>query len=503
LGLPETLLIDRANRSFFAELDIDALFQGQSPFIDPLADDPRKVRAYAAAPGSLGQRLFAYRKSLSDRPGVTELSRRLGHHDNYWGEREMNKIPIDASNWRDWYDLFTRTGLPLDPLRPFLGPEGIPEQSASVIFHEALRGETLGGFVARTGFDKKGLSLILGSNARGILPETILDLQGALPGLKGDLFFRALRPELVSFFPEAAANPPLLNISREQVAEAMALNLGEALYQHRMAHGIDLAQMAERLGVSDNTLKNYESISVRIDNPEVLRRAARILELDPRVVYLQYYPQVLRLFPLNPKPMDAAEYRYWTLERAGMRDGGNLREKLYAAARAEGIQGPEALAERMSIPSGLAKKYWQKIHPLTVEEIRRLSDSFPGLSYREWYEHFQGHALAYFLGRRVDGGIDYSLPEGWNYQNIASWDLKGELRRAIAECYDSPRAAAEQIGVGFLARNENLNRSLKDMSWTNDTIARVARGLGLDRRLIFLYFRAEELRPILYPASSD
>ena len=197
--------------------------------------------------------------------------------------------------------------------------------------------------------------------------------------------------------------------------------------------------------------------------------------------------------------MDAAEYRYWTRERTGMRDAGNLREKLYAAAQAEGIADPQTLASRMHIPEGLARKYWQKIHPLTVGEIQRLSEFLPALSYREWYEHFQGHALAYFLGRRINGEINYSLPEGWNFGSIAHWPLKAELRRAIAERYASPRAAAEQIGVGFLARNENLDRSLKDMSWTNDTIARVARGLGLDRRLIYLYFRAAELRPMLEP----
>ncbi|MCC6273642.1 MAG: helix-turn-helix transcriptional regulator [Deltaproteobacteria bacterium] len=497
LNLPEGELIRRANRSFFPELGVETLFPGRDVFVDPLADDPRKLRAYLAAPGSLGQLFFGYRKSLPDRPGAVEMSRRLGRHENYWGEREMNKIPVERGNWRDWYDLFQRTGLPFDPIQPFLGAEAGAERSASVLFHEALRGEALKTFAERTGFDRKGLSLLLSPQPRSVQPETILDLQRALPALQGDLFYRALRPELMEFFPEAARNPPILAIERDMVAEAMALNLGEALYAHRMERGIELAQLAQRLGVSDNTLKNYESISVQIENPEVLRRAAEILAVDPRVVYLHYHPQILRLFRLKPRPMDEAEYRYWTRERAAMRDPGNLRERLYAAAREAGVAGPEALAERLAIAPGLARKYWQKIHPLTVEEIRRLTEAFPVLSYREWYEHFQGHALAHFLGRRMDGEFDYSLPEGWNLERLRAWDLRSEIRNAVAARYASPRAAAEAVGVGFLARSENLARSLKEMSWTNDTIARIARGLGLDRRLLFLYFRGAELEPML------
>jgi len=497
LGIPEGELIRRSNRTFFPEFDIDRLFPGQEIFIDSLADDPRKIQTYAAEPGSLGQRLFAYRKTLPDRPGTIALSKRLGHHDNYWAERELNKIPIDRTNWRNWYDLLTRLGLATDPLRPFLGEKQAEEPKASVLFHEALQGEAVNHFAERTGFDRKGLGLLLGAKSRAVQPETILDLQRALPALEGALFYRALRPELKDFFPETTGPEPRLNISREEIAESMALNLGEDLYAYRMQHGIELAQLAASLGISDNTLKNYESISVQIENPEVLRRAARILDIDPRVLYIHYHPQILRLFPIQEGLLSDAEFRYWMKERASVRDAGNLREPLYATAFEAGIKNAEALEKHMAISPHLARKYWQKIHPLTVEEIQNLIQSFPALSYREWYEHFQGHALSYFLGRRMDGEIDYSLPEGWNADTLSSWDLRGEIRRAIAARYDSPEAAADAIGVRFLADRDNLNRSLKDRTWTNDTIASVARGLGIDRRALYLYFRGSELGPML------
>jgi transcriptional regulator with XRE-family HTH domain len=502
LNISERELIARANRTFHPELDLEALFPGKSIFLDPLAEDVRKVREYAAAPGSLGQTLFAYRKSLPDLPGAVEMSLRLDRHENYWGERELNRVSPDASNWRDWYDLFRKLDLPLDPIHPFLGPAARTEDSPAALFQEALTGETLSGFVARTGFDKKGLSLILGSRHREVQPETILDLQNALPGLNGARFYRALRPELLQFFPESGHNPPHLEVSREQIAEAMALHLGEALYAHRMANGIGLDALASQLGVSDATLKNYESISVQIENPEVLARAARILNLDPKVVYLHYHPQILRLFPIPPlqgrvyAPLGVAEYRYWTQERASIRDRGNMREALYQEANQVGISDPEALARRLGVSLPVAKKYWQKISILTVGEIQTLTRAFPGLSYRDWYEHFQAYALNYFLGRNLDGSVDYSLPEGWTLERLRGWDLRSAVRAAVDARFTSPREAAAATGVGFLARNENLVRGIKERSWTNDTIAQVARGLGMDRRLLFLYFRHPDLPPM-------
>ncbi|MCE9626267.1 MAG: helix-turn-helix domain-containing protein [Deltaproteobacteria bacterium] len=502
LGLSEDRLIQRANATFHPNLDLGKLFPGQTIYLDPYSEDVRKVSEYESSPGSMGQRLFAYRKSLPDRPGVVELSRRLNRHDNYWGEREFNKYAPEASNWRDWYDLLTEVKLPLDTLRPFLGAD-LEQPTPSVLFHQALNGEALSAFAARTGFDRKGLSLLLSSRGRATQPETILDLQLALPNLKGDLFYRALRPELPQFFPEAAKNPPRLRISSEDIAEAMALNLGEALYAYRMDRGVELDTLAGQLGIADSTLKNYESISVQIENPEVLRRAAALLDLDPRVVYLHYHPQILRLFSLTGAPdaktgrLDESTYRYWIRERAEMKDPGNLRENLFSAAAAEGIDSPDALAKRMDLTSHQAKKYWQKIHPLTVTEIARLALTFPRLSYPRWYEHFHGHALAYFLGRGLDGEIDYRLPEGMNLASLNDWDIKAAIRQGIEARYSSPKEAAQEIGVAFLADRDNLNRGLKDLTWSNDTIARVARGLGIDRRLLFLYFRRREISPML------
>ncbi len=499
LAIPVGELIRRSNRTFFPDLDVTGLFPGQEIFIDSLADDPRKIRAYAAEPGTLGQSLFAYRKTLPERPGTVALSRRLGHHDNFWGDRELNKAPIDATNWRSWFDLLTRVGLSTQPLSDFLGDNAAESPKASVLFHQALQGEAVENFANRTGFDRKGLGLLLNSGSRLVQPETILDLRRALPALKGDLFYRALRPEFINFFPEAERPSPELRITREQIAEAMALTLGDALYKHRMDHGMELTEAGDLLGVSDNTIKTYESIWTQIENPEVLKRAAHLLALDHRVVYLHYHPQVLRLFRLSSGEMNEAEYRYWIQERASVRDPGNLRERLYAAARDAGIADAAGLAERMGISSGLARKYWQKIQPLTVDEIRSLTQTFPTLSYREWYEHFQGHALSYFLGRGMEGEVDYSLPAGWDRRTYLDWDLRGEIRRAIEAQYPSPQDAAVAAGVSFLNAPDNLTRSLKQRSWTNDTIARVARTLGIDRRALYFYFRTEELRPMLEP----
>ncbi|HKY61958.1 MAG TPA: hypothetical protein VJR29_00930 [bacterium] len=125
-GLARTLrfrpqeLIDAANRTFYPELDMAALFPGQSLHLDLNSKDADLVRTYAKNPGTLGQTLFGYRKGQAEPIGANELSQREGFSTQHWREAEQGLHEPNDRTWQDWYRFLKARGLSTGPVRPWL-----------------------------------------------------------------------------------------------------------------------------------------------------------------------------------------------------------------------------------------------------------------------------------------------------------------------------------------------------------------------------------------------
>lgn len=502
LGISREDLLDAANRTFHPDLDLKRFFGGKSVYIHPSSDDRAKVLAYRQAPGSLGQELFAYRSSLPDHPGPQSMSRRSGLPDHRWDEMERNGVRPDASNWREWAEILKTANLPLNPIHRWQKPAKYSQLSAGELLQEGLGRESILAFVQRTGFNHSTIDKILatrGAPQRYTKSETIRDLQEHLPKLHGDLLFRELRPEILEFFPEAAGAEPALRLSAEDIAFAMDFRPSRDIFAHRMDRQQELSALGELVGVRYNTIRLYETCRICIEDHETIRNLGRAMDIDPRRLYLHYNPQILRLFPIvdpesgGSRRIDPAEYYQLTLAHPH-RSGDNQRRKLKNLAHAIGIEDAASFGRKLGLEPSLAKKLWDDSwQAMSVEQIGLLQEKIPGFSYRANYEHFYGAALEYFLGRDSTGSIDYSPPRRtWTEETLGV-----AIREAAMMRYRSLKVAAQETGLNFIAKPGNLPRSLKARGWSDTTIAQASRGLSLDRRSLFWYFRGEELRPIL------
>lgn len=502
LAIPSGDLLDAANRTFHPELELKNFFEGKSVYLNPSSDDRAKVLSYRESPGSLGQALFAFRTSMPDHPGAQTLSRRLGLPGHRWDEMERNLAPPDASNWREWADILTMAGLPLKPVHRWSQPSRFSRLSAGELLQEGLGQESIKAFVDRTGFNDATIDKILsirGTPQRFTKSETIRDLQEQLPNLHGDLLFRELRPEIRGFFPETEGSEPVLRLSPADIAFAMDFRPSRDIFAHRMEHNQELSTLGELVGVRYNTIRLYETCRICVEDPQTIGKLGRAMGIDPRRLYLHYNPQILGLFPIadpgkgGTRRIGQAEYYQLTLNHPH-RFGDNQRRKLKNLAHEIGIDDGAALARHLGVEANIAKKLWDDTwEAMTLEQMELLQAKIPGFSYRANYEHFYGAALDYFLGRDAAGNFDYSPPRRpWNEASLAV-----AIRESAMIRYGSLKTAGKETGLNFIAKPGNLPRSLKGRGWSDATMAQAVRGLGLDRRSVFWYFRGEELQPIL------
>jgi AraC-like DNA-binding protein len=135
-------------------------------------------------------------------------------------------------------------------------------------------------------------------------------------------------------------------------------------------------------------------------------------------------------------------------------------------------------------------------YALNLEEILTLKSQLPEMIARDWYEHFHRSLLVYFLGEKEDGSINYDLPEGLSWDGLEGLDLFPRIKEAMAERFSSPQEASRHLGLTFLSKEYQLRGILKGRL-REETMAQMANGLGLSRRLLFFYFRQEELRRML------
>ncbi len=505
LGLSLNDLLLWAQRTYYPDLPVQNLFGNQGIHISANSRDREQIIYYASNPGSLGESMFVFRKTQKTFPSAEELSDQLGRHAGYWSDREWNRLPLELRKAKEWIHNFLQVGMPLEILMRHLQALGMHDEHPAYLLASAMGRKNREEVSELTGVSSNLLSDILTATSVADLPvvqaDTILKLKEGLPTFKANLFYRLIHPDILEFFPEAAAGANL-EITRKEIEEAAKFNLGRNLYAYRMDRAMTSTQMSEHLGVSHSSLQVYENLVCKIENPDVIFKIAHRLEISPKALYISMNPEVLRIFELKEPdtkesiPLTRKNYEEWIEQKAKQRDISNQRNDLRVHLQAQGINDLKTFTERFGFPKALAEKFWWQ-KTLTPEEISILAEKVPGISYQAWLEHFYGPELEYFLGRNEDGNIRYDLPKGKTWKSIDHLDLLPLIDRGLSKYFDSSQQAAAATGVGFLGTRDNLKRSLKGRAWRDDTLIRVARALHLDTRLLYMYFHYKDLSPIM------
>lgn len=502
LNLTEADLAGAISRTFHSELPLADLFPGQAIFLTPHSLDAAKVAGYARDPGSLGQYLFASRKLRPGFPSADEISAELGRNPNYFSQHEANAVHFGRDNLHEWLWLWNRMGLPRELFLEIAERRhGIPQGDPAYLLAEALEGRSLEQVQAQSEISTKTLSAILQQRGNLVTPASLLSLKEALPRLDAARLYLHYYPELPHFFPELnGPAAPHLRVDPQRLPELFRrFHLGEALFAHRMNADPPLStvELAAALGWDNPTVGRHERQFSRIEDDASLRRLGEVLDLNPAELYLYYRPEVLRLFPLRdpagePWTLSEEGYRALLSPNHGSYDRHNLRRRLSpeilrlpARHDANGNIDPAlTLARAHGLETKQAQKLLDPARPLGDADLRWLAERFPRLSYREWYEHFHRSELAFFLGRREDGAIDYRLPEGMDYEALERLDM-------VARIEDRSREAGGSVPLSVL-------RSLRKSGNPGErSLVQISRWTGLDRRLLFMYFRREDLRPFL------
>lgn len=496
LELPMERVIHAANRTFYPELDMESLFGRQAIHIDSSERDFAAIRSYAENPGSPGQYVFAARKRLAHRPGRVQWTQEQGLGKNYLYERETNRVRILPSNLQDWTDLFRRLDIPYEILRALAKVHAqIFMNSPAHTFAEGREGQSLNELSGESGLSMPTLQN-LSTLDRSPTPQTFRHLKGALPDLDAATLFVRAHTDITRFFPEVDAPERELSLNQDQWRLAQRFHLGSALFEYRhRGDYVDMATLAARLGVSKQTVSLYESVFVRISSPKVLDRIANLLGADRRMLYLHFNPEILDIFPTSLELPESVPIGSAAFLREANRfyDRRNLRPQLFAEVlrmrngnRSSTKASPrEFLSGALNIEESLAEKFLGEARILKLGDLLRLRELVPNLDHRRWYEHFYRSPLNFFLGSDAEGRIDYRIPEGLDLAGLERLDMNSRLEAATGG----------SAGDGPLRTLHGALRRGGDPS--DATLAQLARLAGIDRRLLYLYYRRQELAAIL------
>ncbi|HEX5035085.1 MAG TPA: helix-turn-helix transcriptional regulator, partial [bacterium] len=471
---------------------LESLFPGQAIYLDDASNERAQIHGYLAlaraGKPSIGQILFGHR-SAAGFFSAMEYGERLGLPPSFWDHREDNRIGVERHNWHEWVGLFQKAAIPLQKLRPFLEPMGLREDSVAYQVALGMEGGNVLEISDRAGISATSLHELLKNPGSRVEPETILRLSYALPRMDAKELYRRLHPSVGQFFPATESEAPHLGLEPAAVNRALQLDPRRLLFRHRMESGIDKKAMGGRLGVTGNRIEHMERLVTDVRD-EVLLELSREIGLDRREVYLNYRPWILGIFPLEKGGDPMAGPAFQELRRGwqGFHDESNMRRRLWGVLNRRRLTQGGDLAEALGDPA-LARRLTKLDEALSAEEILRLKAAFPELSAREWYEHFNGARLDYFLGRRVDGSFDYRAASPAIREPEA---MLNHLRQVMVGQDGSMRQSSIRLGLHFLRDANMLRKGLEARNWQEETMARVSLGLGIDRRLLFHYFRAAE-----------
>lgn len=494
-------ILEAANQTWHADLDIQAVL-GAQVYIEPLSDDRQRIMDYRKNPGTLGQRLFVWRK----RQGFTmaEAAEYANISEPSWREREQNIVDVEGLSLRTWLDLFDKLGLDKASILERMEAKSRTVSRAGELLLSALGSEGVNTFALRLGICEKHLGEIAQGKRAGnvfVDPDYLLRVADGLPDLERDVFYAALHPDVVKYFPEAAASKPVLHLTEDQIRAASSFHLGDLLFEHRMEHGLSQVEMGQRIGVSNQSIRLYEGFRGEIQDPATLESLATHLGLDRRMFYIAARFPALRMFRiLDPSTsksriMPMPEYQSLNQERIRRLRYDNMRDDIVEAMKVRGMEGAEALSRAAGVPLVKAKIWLFNAQRLSIEDINILVRTFPELSYRSFYEHFFHAPLAYFFGVDSEGRVSYRLSNGAELRSSYLAKIPQAFEAHVLERYGSLYNAERETGLSIVANRAAMRRFFEGKS-DEMVIANLARVTGFPRADLYAYMRRNEL-PVL------
>lgn len=529
-------------------------------FMDGRSTDLAKVLAFALKPATSGELMFAIRQTFEGHPSVEEFARQQGISHHFVHVRENNERVVDASTINEWIRLFTTLGVPVHWLGAFTDDPRVQVGTVGHALATAGDGNLLSvrtrGPIALSVLQ----DLTHDPTSRGASPTLLLTLREML-GEDADLttLYVEVQAGIKKFFPETRSEETAheLKISPADIDEAFTqFNLRDLLISYRLDQNMSVLELANRLGVSRTMTRNYEAFVQRIREDETLLKIAAILAeryladalrkkgvvsddigfASPddypdsaalykrklhharRIVYLHFRPEILLLFTIrNPRDDEVLviskhDLNGWLKQKKSRRLIENAPKEicslLAAHARAAKItpvpESVQDLARYLSeisagkISAGQARKYVSPTEAIPFDAIVLLKQVLPVVDAKRVYEFSNQGYLAYFLGYNGDGKIDYRLPEGWNWEDVNNIKkFSDHFAASVYEKYGSFYTASRELKVSLVRTLEEFEKLMQNREVSERAMAAFARGLGIDRRLIFWFFRRHELGYIL------
>jgi transcriptional regulator with XRE-family HTH domain len=513
-NIPEMELLRAHVTTHFPDLHPDRVFGGHFVYIDPYRDDAAKIRLYAEDGLGIGKYLYAYRATQPNNPTVEPFAKDCGVDPRSWDTRELNQTPITERNLSDWIVLFDKTGMPLELLKAVAEEDyGIPRDGGAWLLAESKRGTSLRAIHRSGGTTDHRTLLSIGKNeGRRTQRATLLKVKAALPGLDSARIYREQHPEIEEVFPELGRDPSSIVLSNSQIEEALyRFHSGERIFAALMnPPAVDLPKQRGGGTWMDTDFAAYSGFSrrlvyqlqrgfVNVQSDQELLRLARGLQVDPKLLYLHFRPEILRHYGIvdpnstEVRVISTGEYDAIMEEANRNFDRDNLRGELKRVITASGETGPvEFVAELFHVKSKSAVSILRGVD-LSNDHIRLLDQALEGFSYRCWYEHFNRPWLAFFLGRDSNGAFDYRLPDGINRRELSGLDMQNLLRKKPYHSSVDTERGKKSITTAI----SRLGGSMTDVD-----VMRFSRAKqDVDRRLLFLWARREELKPMIEAAN--
>lgn len=506
LGYPLGSLIQARNQTHFSEIPWLDLF-GNFPLFydaDPKNGDQARVHGFLSPRGSLGQFLWVARKLRTANVGVQSAETELGITPYYFRRGETHQIPPlkNIQHLTGWLEYFQKLGMPENLIKGILKELfDVSVRSSHLAYLRLVSQGDTKSLAGRAGISHASfLAALHGEKSE---PRTLAAIKEAFPEEDVGTWYREQYPFITQFFPEAADKSAVLHLSSSEIDFALRdFSLAEHLFEHRLnaARPLDYKEMATTLGISTRSLMNYEKGFVLISDDVDLVTLSRELNIDPKILYLHYRPEILGIFPVRDpasgeiRVLDKRSYQKLVKEAEKRLNRTNMRSKLEPIMRKRYPRSRKStwvkkLAKDLAISTQDAQKYFNAKLPLGQPEILRLSQ-LPEISYQEWYEHFFRAPLVYFLGRE-NGKIDYSSSAaGWS--ELESWDIRSMVLNQMKPRDLTTRQRREVYD--FLRNLEKAPDKIRP-----ETLVHAARISGFPARDLFLFARRHHLRPMLDP----
>jgi hypothetical protein len=209
--------------------------------------------------------------------------------------------------------------------------------------------------------------------------------------------------------------------------------------------------------------------------PEITAMGKK-LGLDPRMVFIMHHPWLLLLLPVvsdsgniiskPPKTLDegqALATRITTIQSHKINSLAYIRKLL----KKRGLTPTNGL-EKLGFDFGLALYIHRKNMAPSDDVLLKFihealnKGKLPELDARIFIEGFRRGELSYFMGILSNGSIDWSLPEGWTEERLASLDLS-KISEDIAQRSGSSYRDFwfSQKHVGTIRSSDSLRSRIK------------------------------------------